>query len=95
MADLRIRIAGARAGFVPRARWVLATFAEWLGRDPVFVDSDAAPARDRSLSSSPASTTGTLTGKPCSPARTAHPRPSSVEGTRSHVTTPATGPATP
>ena len=37
MADLRVQIVGARDGFVPRARWVLATVAEWLGREAVFV----------------------------------------------------------
>jgi hypothetical protein len=49
VADLRIRIEGARAPFVPRARWVLETFADGLGLAPVFVDGPAdlvyAPAR--------------------------------------------------
>lgn len=36
---LRIAIRGARESFLPRARWILGTFAEWLDREPVFVDS--------------------------------------------------------
>ena len=39
--------------------------------------------------------TGARTGRPCSPARTAHGRPRSRDGTRSHVATPATGVAIP
>jgi glycosyltransferase involved in cell wall biosynthesis len=35
---LRIAISGTRDAFVPRARWVLGTFAEWLGREPLFVE---------------------------------------------------------
>jgi glycosyltransferase involved in cell wall biosynthesis len=35
---LRIAIRGARESFVPRARWILGTFADWLGREAVFVD---------------------------------------------------------
>jgi glycosyltransferase involved in cell wall biosynthesis len=35
---LRIAIRGARESFVPRARWILGTFAEWMDREAVFVD---------------------------------------------------------
>jgi len=41
VAELRIRVAGARPAFAPRARWVLETFAEGLGLAPVFVDGPA------------------------------------------------------
>jgi glycosyltransferase involved in cell wall biosynthesis len=39
--ELRIRISGARPTFLPRARWVLETFAGWLGRQAVFVAGSA------------------------------------------------------
>ena len=42
MADLRVRIAGTRPAFAPRARWILETFAECLDLDAVFVDGDDA-----------------------------------------------------
>ncbi|MEW6581799.1 MAG: glycosyltransferase [Actinomycetota bacterium] len=45
MAELRILVAGARDAFVPRARWVLGTVAEWLGAEPVWVDGGAADIR--------------------------------------------------
>lgn len=41
MAELRLRIDGARERFVPRARWVLETFAEALGATPVWSDGAA------------------------------------------------------
>ena len=42
MSDvLRIRIDGARAAFAPRARWVLETLADGLGRTPEFTDGPA------------------------------------------------------
>lgn len=41
MAELRIRIAGVRPAFAPRARWVLETFAEALGATPVHVEGEA------------------------------------------------------
>ena len=37
-APLRIRISGCRPAFLPRARWVLETLAEGLGRHPEFVE---------------------------------------------------------
>jgi glycosyltransferase involved in cell wall biosynthesis len=47
--DLRIRIEGCRPAFAPRARWVLETFAEALGRRAVWADGEAdlvyAPAK--------------------------------------------------
>ena len=45
--------------------------------------------------SAPPVVTGTRTGWPCSPPRTAQVRPSWVEGTSRHVSAPATGPSTP
>ena len=39
-APLRVRIAGCRPAFLPRARWVLETLAEGLGRRAEFVDGD-------------------------------------------------------
>ncbi len=42
MADLRIRIDGCRPAFLPRARWVLETFAQCLDLTAVFVDLDGA-----------------------------------------------------
>ena len=51
MAELRIRIEGCRLAFVPRARWVLETLAEGLGRRPAWTDGEAdlvyAPSRRR------------------------------------------------
>ncbi|HEX2504442.1 MAG TPA: hypothetical protein VHK00_10880, partial [Miltoncostaeaceae bacterium] len=41
MHELRIRMEGCRLAFVPRARWVLETFAEALGRRPVWTDGEA------------------------------------------------------
>ena len=41
VAELRLRIDGARPPFAPRARWVLETFAEALGATPVWVDGPA------------------------------------------------------
>ncbi len=40
VADLRIRIAGCAPPFAPRARWVLDTLAEAVGRRPVHVGAD-------------------------------------------------------
>lgn len=40
-APLRLRMEGGREAFAPRARWVLETFAEALGRDPVWTDGPA------------------------------------------------------
>lgn len=39
-APLRIRISGCRPAFLPRARWVLSTLAEGLGRHAEFVAHD-------------------------------------------------------
>ena len=41
MAELAVRIAGARPAFVPRARWVLGILAEALGREARFTDGPA------------------------------------------------------
>ncbi len=41
MADLRIRIDGCRPAFAPRARWVLETLAEGLGRPAAWTDGEA------------------------------------------------------
>ena len=41
VAELRLRIDGARPPFAPRARWVLETFAEALGATPVWVNGPA------------------------------------------------------
>jgi hypothetical protein len=41
VADLRIAVEGCREPFLPRARWVLETLAEGLGRRAVFVDAGA------------------------------------------------------
>ncbi len=41
VAELRVRIEGVRPAFAPRARWVLETFAEGLGLEPVLVDGPA------------------------------------------------------
>ncbi len=41
MADLRVRIEGCRPAFAPRARWVLETLAEALGRRMVPTDAEA------------------------------------------------------
>ena len=41
MADLRVGIEGCRPAFAPRARWVLETLAEGLGREAVFTDGEA------------------------------------------------------
>ena len=41
MAELRLRIDGCRPAFVPRARWVLETLAEALGRDPLWTEGEA------------------------------------------------------
>lgn len=42
MNELRIAIRDCRPAFLPRARWVLETLADGLGRTAVFVDRDAA-----------------------------------------------------
>lgn len=42
MSELRVAIHDCRPAFLPRARWVLQTLAEGLGRTAVFVDGDAA-----------------------------------------------------
>ena len=42
MSDLRVAIRDCRPAFLPRARWVLETLAQGLGRTAVFVDGDAA-----------------------------------------------------
>ncbi len=50
MAELRIRVAGCRPAFAPRARWVLETIAEALGHEAVHVDggdADLVYAPDR------------------------------------------------
>jgi glycosyltransferase involved in cell wall biosynthesis len=39
--DLRVHVEGCRPSFVPRARWVLETFAEALGREAAWTDADA------------------------------------------------------
>ena len=41
MTTLSIRITGAREAFLPRARWVLETLAEGLGREAVFTDGES------------------------------------------------------
>ena len=41
MTDLRIRMEGVRTPFAPRARWVLETLAEALGRTPRWTDGEA------------------------------------------------------
>ncbi len=41
VAELRIRLEGARAPFVPRARWVLETLAESMGATPLHVAGEA------------------------------------------------------
>ncbi len=41
MTDLRIRIEGARPPFAPRARWVLETLVEAVGRTPRWTDAEA------------------------------------------------------
>lgn len=42
MSELRVAIRDCRPAFLPRARWVLETLAQGLGRTAVFVDGDAA-----------------------------------------------------
>ena len=41
MAELRLRAEGLRPAFAPRARWVLETLAEALGREPAWSDGQA------------------------------------------------------
>ena len=41
MAELRLRAEGVRPAFAPRARWVLETLAEALGREPVWSEGQA------------------------------------------------------
>ena len=53
------------------------------------------PDRDRLDCAVTVVGTGTRTGSPCSPARTAQGRPASLDGTCSHVAAPATGVAIP
>jgi glycosyltransferase involved in cell wall biosynthesis len=49
VAELRLRIEGCRPAFAPRARWVLETLAEGLGRSPAWTEGAAdlvyAPSR--------------------------------------------------
>lgn len=51
MPELRVRVEGCRPAFAPRARWVLETLAEALGREAAHVDGPAdlvyAPERPR------------------------------------------------
>jgi glycosyltransferase involved in cell wall biosynthesis len=44
VTPLRVRITGCRPAFLPRARWVLETLGEGLGREVEFVDDDSGAA---------------------------------------------------